>query len=54
MLDPEPTLVERLVGEMLLPCQLLAAGFLRRHKDVHLRQREGQEAQILPQPAPGG
>jgi hypothetical protein len=47
MLDPEPTLVERLVGEVLLSCQLLAAGFLRRHEDLHLRQRERQEAQIL-------
>jgi hypothetical protein len=26
---------------------------LRRHEDLHLGQREGQEAQILPQPAPG-
>jgi hypothetical protein len=25
----------------------------RRHEDLHLGQREGQEAQILPQPAPG-
>jgi hypothetical protein len=44
MLDPEPTLVERLVGPFLLSCQLLAAGFLRRHEDCHLRKREGQEA----------
>ncbi|HKF22676.1 MAG TPA: hypothetical protein VKE93_13990, partial [Candidatus Angelobacter sp.] len=35
MLDPEPTLVERLVGPFLLPCQLLAAGFLGRHEDHH-------------------
>ena len=47
MLDPEPTLVERLVGPFLLPCQLLAAGFLGRHEDCHLRKRKGQEAQIL-------
>src|SRR5206468_11119925 len=34
--------------------QFLAAGFLRRHEDLHLRQREREEAQILQQPAPGG
>jgi hypothetical protein len=47
MFDPEPTLVERLVGPFLLSCQLLAAGFLGRHEDLHVRQRERQEAQIL-------
>jgi hypothetical protein len=52
MLDPEPTLVERLVGPFLLPCQLLAAGFLRGHEDLYLRECERQEAQILQQPAP--
>src|SRR5262249_51791160 len=29
------------------------AGLLRRHEDLHLRKREGQEAQILQQPTPG-
>ncbi|HSX78946.1 MAG TPA: hypothetical protein VLQ80_10295 [Candidatus Saccharimonadia bacterium] len=47
MFDPEPTLVERLVGSFLLSRQLLAAGFLGRHEDLHVRQRERQEAQIL-------
>ncbi len=47
MLDPEPPLVERLVGPFLLPCQLLAAGFLGRHEDLHLREREREEAEIL-------
>ena len=47
MLDPQPPLVERLVSPFLLPCQLLAARFLRRHEDCHLRKREGQEAEIL-------
>jgi hypothetical protein len=47
MLDPEPTLVEPLVGPFLLPCQLLATGFLGRHENCHFRKREGQEAQIL-------
>src|SRR5712691_7996877 len=54
MLDPQPTLVQRLVGSVLLQRQLLAAGFLGRHEDLHLRERERQEAQILQQPAPRG
>jgi hypothetical protein len=53
MLDPQPTLVQGLVGQLLLPCQFLAAGLLGWHEDFHLRQRERQEAQILQQPAPG-
>src|SRR5215831_10489756 len=52
MLDPEPPLVERLVGQVLLQGQLRTAGLLRRHEDLHLREREGQEAQILQQPTP--
>src|SRR6266446_7553154 len=52
MLDPQPTLVQRLGGSVLLPRQLLAAGFLRRHEDLDLGQRKRQEAQILQQPAP--
>src|SRR5438093_6711342 len=52
MLDPQPTLVQRLVGSVLLPRQLLAAGFLRRHEDLHLGERKRQEAQILQEPAP--
>jgi hypothetical protein len=50
MLDPEPPLVERLVGQVLLQGQLRTTGLLRRHEDLHLREREGQEAQILQQP----
>ena len=34
--------------------QFLAPGFLGRHEDLHLGEREGQEAEILQQPAPGG
>jgi hypothetical protein len=30
--------------------QLPTAGLLRRHEDLHLREREGQEGQILQQP----
>ena len=47
MLDAQPTLVERLVGELLLSRQLLATGFLGGHEDVDLGQRERQEAEIL-------
>ena len=53
VLDPQPTLVQGLVGSVLLPRQLLAAGFLGWHEDRHLGQRERQEAQILQQPTPG-
>jgi hypothetical protein len=53
MLDPQPTLVQRLVGSVLLPRQLFTAGFLRRHEDLDLWERERQEAQILQQPTPG-
>src|SRR5712691_6950239 len=54
MLDPQPTVVQGLVGELLLQRQLLAAGFLGRHEDLHLGQRKRQKAQILQQPTPGG
>ena len=53
MLDPQPTLVQGLVGPLLLPCQFLAAWLLGRHEDFHLRQRERQETQILQEAAPG-
>jgi hypothetical protein len=51
-LDPQPPLVERLVGALLLPGQLRTAGLLRRHEDRHLRERARQEAQSLQQPTP--
>jgi hypothetical protein len=47
MLNPQPTAVQRLVGHLLRQRQFLAAGFLGRHEDFHLGQREGQEAEIL-------
>src|SRR5262249_17449054 len=53
MLDPQPPLVERLVGPLLLQGQLRTAWLLRRHENLHLRERERQEAQILQQPTPG-
>src|SRR5712691_4848293 len=53
MLDPQPAVVQCLVGQLLLPCQLLAAWCLGRNEDRHLGECERQEAQILQQPAPG-
>jgi hypothetical protein len=47
MLNPEPPLVERLVGPFLIPCQLLAARFLGGHEDLHPNECERQEAEIL-------
>ena len=35
MLDPQPPLVEYLVGPLLLQEQLLTAGLLRRHEYLH-------------------
>ena len=47
MFDPQPTVVQGLVGQFLLQRQLLAAGFLGRHEDLDLGQRKRQEAQVL-------
>ena len=52
MLDPQPPLVERLVGQVLLQGQLPPAGLLCRHEHLHLGECAGQEAQILQQPTP--
>src|SRR6266446_5691215 len=52
MLDPQPTVMQGLVGQLLLPGEALATGLLRRHEDRHLRERERQETQILQEPAP--
>jgi hypothetical protein len=54
MLNPQPPLVQGLVHSLLLPRQLLAAGFLHRHEDLDLGQREGQKAQVLQEPASRG
>ena len=54
MLDPQPPVVQDLVGQLLLHRQLLTAGFLGRHEDVHLGERERQEAEILQDAAPRG
>jgi hypothetical protein len=53
MLDPQSARVERLVGSLLRRWQVRARWFLGRHEDLHLGKREGQEAEILQQPAPG-
>src|SRR6266446_2339730 len=45
-------MVEHLVGQVLLQGELRTAGLLRRHEDLHLRERERQKAQILQQPTP--
>jgi hypothetical protein len=47
VLDAQPTLVQRLIRPLLLPREFLAAGFLGWHEDLHLWERERQEAQIL-------
>src|SRR5262245_40079566 len=53
MLDPEPTLVQRLVGPLLFQGELRTAGLLRRHEDLHVGERARQEAESLQQPTPG-
>jgi len=52
--DPPPPLGDRLVGPWLGPRQLLAAWLVGRHAARPLRERQGQEAQRLEEPAPGG
>jgi hypothetical protein len=36
MLDPQPTVVQGLVGQLLFQGEFLAAGFLGRHEDLDL------------------
>src|SRR6266487_3026622 len=52
MLDPQPAVVQGLVGKVLFHRQFLATGFFGRHEDLHLGQRERQEAEILQQSTP--
>jgi hypothetical protein len=47
MLNSPPTVVEGLIGYVLFPRQPLAPWSLSWHADLDLREREGQEAQIL-------
>ena len=51
ILDAQPTVVQGLVGPLLFQGEVLAAGFLGRHEDHHLRERERQEPRILQEPA---
>ena len=53
-LDPQPTLVQGLVGPLLFQGEFLASGLLGRHEDRDVGQRARQEAQVLQQPTPGG
>ena len=52
MFDAQPALGERVIRRVLLSCQFLAAWFLGRHEDLHVGERERQEAQILQQATP--
>ena len=54
MLDPQSAMVQSLVRYVLLPRELLATGFLRRHQDLHVGQCERQKAEILQQPTSRG
>jgi hypothetical protein len=54
MLNPQPMVVQGLVGECLLHRQFLATGFLGGHEHCDLGQRAGQEASILQEPTPRG
>ncbi len=47
MLDPQPTVMQSLVGALLFEGEVLAARFLHGHEDLHLGQRARQEAEIL-------
>jgi len=47
-------MVQSLVRPLLRSCEVCAARLLGRHEDLHLRERERQEAQILQEPAPRG
>ena len=47
MLDPQPTVVQGLVGQLLFQGEFLASWFLGRHEDLDLGQRKRQEAQVL-------
>ena len=53
MLDPQSAGVEHLVGSLLRQWQFRTRWFPGRHEDLHLGKGEGQEAEILQQPAPG-
>ena len=47
MLDPQSTVVQDLIGHVLLPRQFLTARFLGWHEDLDLGKCERQETEIL-------
>jgi hypothetical protein len=47
MVNPQSPLVACLVRPLLFPREFLAMWLLGRHEALPLREREGQEAQIL-------
>jgi hypothetical protein len=47
-------MVQRLIRPLLRSCEACAARLLGRHEDLHLWERERQEAQLLQEPAPRG
>jgi hypothetical protein len=53
VLDPQPAVVQCLIGQLLFQAQLLTGRFLGWHEDLHVGQCEGQKAQILQQLTPG-
>ena len=52
--DPQPTVVQALVGQGLFQGEVRAMRLLGRHEDRDLGQREGPTVQVLQQPAPRG
>jgi hypothetical protein len=53
-LEAQPTVRQGLIGHLLCQGACLAAGWLGRHADRDVGQRERQEAEVLSQPTPGG
>src|SRR4051794_27354214 len=53
MLDPQSARVDLLVGSLLRRLQFRPRWLLPWHEDLHLGKGEGQEAEILQQPASG-
>jgi len=54
MLNPQPMVVQALVGGCLLHRQFLVTGLLGGHEHRDLEQRAGQEASILQESTPRG
>ena len=54
MRDPQPTVVQALVGQGLFQGEVGPRRVLGRHADRDLGQREGPTAQVLQQPVPRG